>query len=277
MDHHDSTRRHLAAGAALLAGALGAACATAMNYGGTAGPRYAGGDLPAPAAGRDTIRVVTFNVKYSLRVDEAIHLLRTDAALRDADILLLQEMDEPGVRAVADSLRMSWVYYPASRHPRTGRDFGNAVLARWPIADDRKIVLPHLARFRRSQRAAVGATVLVAGLPVRAYSVHLATVIGNGPTERREQLAAVLDDAAAFPAVVIAGDFNSETVPDYAAERGYAWPSRGLPHTNAWWTFDHVLLRGLALAGDGSIGVRDAAGASDHKPVWVVLTTKDAN
>ncbi|MGH7646156.1 MAG: endonuclease/exonuclease/phosphatase family protein [Gemmatimonadales bacterium] len=267
--------RACAAGAVLLAGALGAACATALNYGGAAGPRYAGADFLAPAAGSDTIRVVTFNLKYSVRVNDAIGLLRTDAALRGADVVLLQEMDEPGVRAAADSLRMSWVYYPASRHPRTGRDFGNAVLARWPIVDDRKIVLPHLARFRRSQRAAVGATVLVGDLPVRVYSVHLATVIGNGPTERREQLAAVLDDAASYPAVVVAGDFNSETVPAYAADRGYAWPSRSLPHTNAWWTFDHVLLRGLALARDGSIGVSDAAGASDHKPVWAVLTTKD--
>ncbi len=258
----------------MLVGALGAACATASNYGG-AGPRYAGADLLAPIAGGDTIHVVTFNVKYAVRVQEAIQLLRADTALRDADIVLLQEMDEPGARAVADSLRMSWVYYPASRHPRTGRDFGNAVLARWPIADDRKVVLPHLARWRRSQRVAVGATVLVGDLPVRVYSVHLATMIGNGPTKRREQLAAVLDDAASYPAVVIGGDFNSESVAEIAAERGYAWPSRGLPHTNALWTFDHVLLRGLALARDGAIGVRDAAGASDHKPVWAVLTTRD--
>jgi endonuclease/exonuclease/phosphatase family metal-dependent hydrolase len=259
----------------LLAGTLGAACATAVNYGGPAGPRFAGADLLAPAAGDDTIRVVTFNVKYSERVQEAIALLRGDTALRRADVLLLQEMDEPGARAVADSLGMSWVYYPASRHPGTGRDFGNAVLARWPIADDRKIVLPHLARFRRSQRIAVGATVRLEGVALRVYSVHLATMIGNGPTERREQLAAVLEDAAPYPAVVIAGDFNSETVPDYAADRGYAWPSRGLAHTNAWWTFDHVLLRGLALVGDGAIGVSDARGASDHKPVWAVVTTKD--
>lgn len=261
--------------AVLLAGTFGAACATALNYGGPAGPRYAGADLLAPAAGGDTIRVVTFNVKYSERVQEAITLLRGDTALGRADVVLLQEMDEPGVRAVADSLGMSWVYYPASRHPRTGRDFGNAVLARWPIVDDRKVVLPHLARLRRSQRVAVGATVLVGDLPLRVYSVHLSTMIGNGPTQRREQLAAVLEDAASYPAVVIAGDFNSETVADIAADRGYAWPSRGLPHTNSWWTFDHVLLRGVALAGDGAIGVSEPAGASDHKPVWALLTTKD--
>ena len=273
--NHPFRARAIAAGAALVAGALVAACATALNYGGAPGPRYAGAGLLARPAGGDTIRVVTFNVKYSLRAHDAIHLLRSDTALRGADIVLLQEMDEPGARAVADSLRMSWVYYPASRHTGTGRDFGNAVLARWPIADDRKIVLPHLARWRRSQRAAVGATVLVAGLPVRVYSVQLATLIGNGPTARREQLAAVLDDAASYPRVLIGGDFNSATVAEIAAERGYAWPSRGLPPTNAWWTFDHVLLRGLTLAGDGVIGVRDAAGASDHKPVWAVLTVRD--
>ena len=55
-------------------------------------------------------------------------------------------MDEPGARAFADSLGFGYVYFPATLHPVTGRDFGNAVLSRFPIEDERKIVLPFLAR-----------------------------------------------------------------------------------------------------------------------------------
>lgn len=41
------------------------------------------------------------------------------------------------------ALGMSWVYYPAIFRHRSDKDFGNAVLSRWPIIADKKIVLPH--------------------------------------------------------------------------------------------------------------------------------------
>jgi len=105
--------------------------------------------------------------------------------------------------------------------------------------------------------------------PVRVYSVHLATMVGNGPNDRRDQLRTVLADADSFPTVLIGGDFNSETVPEIALPRGYLWPTRDLPHTDSFWTLDHVLLKGLTLAAPPAVGlVREIHGASDHKPVW---------
>jgi endonuclease/exonuclease/phosphatase family metal-dependent hydrolase len=178
-------------------------------------------------------------------------------------------MDDAGTRAIADSLALGYVYYPSTLHPATGRDFGNAILSRFPISEDRKVVLPHLARIRRTLRTAVGATILVGSRRLRVYSVHLATFVNNGPRARREQFAAILADAEAFPAVVIGGDFNSGSVPEIAVPLGYTWPTQHLGHTASFWSMDHMLFRGVALANASAIGmVRDIHGASDHKPVW---------
>ncbi len=250
---------------------LVAACSAARyNYTDALGPRYSGG-APAATAGRapDTLKVVAFNIEFALHVDRAIALIRGTAALRDPDFLLLQEMDEPGARAIAAALGMEYVYYPSTVHPATHRDFGCALLSRWPISDDRKILLPHLARPNRTLRTAVGATVRVGSRRIRVYSLHLATMLDNGPRARREQLAAVLADAQDYPLVIIGGDFNSGSVADIALPLGYEWPTHDLGRTRAFWDMDHVLLKGLGVPEDSASGlVREVNGASDHKPVW---------
>ena len=248
------------------------ACGRTFNHVEAAGPRYVRAAAPHDSVASAQLRVVSFNVKYAEQVDSAIALLQAEPWLSNADILFLQEMDEPGTRRIADAVGGGYVYYPATRHPSTGRDFGNAIVTRWPIEQDRKIILPHTARWVHTQRAAVGATVVVGGQRVRVYSLHLATLIANGPGSRREQLAAILADADSFPVVILGGDFNSETVPRLALEHGYAWPTRALPRTSGLWTFDHFLVKGLPAAGTASSGtVVSARGASDHLPVWAVL------
>jgi hypothetical protein len=91
--------------------------------------------------------VVCYNVKFAEDIKGTIALFHEHPAMRHADLVLLQEMDVPGVRKIAHALRMHYVYYPATINPQTDRPFGNAILARWPIEDDRKILLPHLGRF----------------------------------------------------------------------------------------------------------------------------------
>lgn len=258
------------AGAALAIAAT--ACARTYNHVEAAGPRYMRAAATHDSVASAQLRVVSFNVKYAEQVDSAIALLKAEPWLSNADVLFLQEMDEAGTRRIANAYGGSYVYYPATRHPGTGRDFGNAIVTRWPIEDDRKIILPHTARWVGTQRAAVGATLRIGDQRVRVYSLHLATLIANGPGSRREQLAAVLADADSFPVVIMGGDFNSETVPRLALEHGYAWPTRALPRTNGLWTFDHFLVKGLPAAGTASSGtVVSARGASDHLPVWAVL------
>jgi endonuclease/exonuclease/phosphatase family metal-dependent hydrolase len=256
--------------AALLLLAAGG-CAHARNYPDPYGPRFAGWHaLPDPDP---VLRVATFNVRWGREVGKAEGLLRSEPTLRDADILFLQEMGPRGVEELATRLGYDYVYYPAAWHPRAGQDFGNAVLTRWPLVEDVKLVLPELHRFRRMQRIAVGATVAIAGVPVRVYSVHLETMVAIEGPQRRHQVEAILADAARYPRVVVAGDFNNRNqVGRLLTRAGYTWLTEHVGPTEVIWSWDHVFVRGLALAGPGRVGsVRHTRGASDHRPVWAEL------
>lgn len=258
----------------MLAALLALGCRS-FNYASPSGPRYAVSEPPAPVPQAvspddvDSIRVVTFNVKFARHIDQAITLLRSTAALQNADIVMLQEMDEAGTIRIAAALTMSYVYYPASIEH--GRDFGNAVLSRWPIVADEKIVLPHHARFTGAQRIATAATITVRGVPLRVYSVHLATRMEIGPGARRDQVRAVLADAAAYPRVVIGGDMNSRGIGRTYRAAGFLWPTERNPRTHFLGNWDHIFLKGLAPGDSLGTGVvRDTIGASDHRPVWAL-------
>jgi endonuclease/exonuclease/phosphatase family metal-dependent hydrolase len=260
-----------AAAAAVLAGAfaVNSACSPALNYLDADRPRYAG-HFATPDAD-PAFRVVTFNVKFAREIDRAAHLLAEHEKLRGADIVALQEMDAEGTERIARALGMDFVYYPAIRHPGTGRDFGNAILSRWPLSDDRKLVLPYHSRFHDMQRIAVSATAATPLGPVRVYSVHLETPGGIAGVNRQRQAAAVVRDAERYPRVIVAGDFNSHAVGEVFQWYGFRWITRDLGRTISLFGWDHVFARGLDVV-QGSAGVvRDNRGASDHLPVWAVL------
>jgi len=257
--------------ALILAAACMPSCASAYNYMKPDGPRYAGG-LGVPTDPDPAIHVVTFNVAFGKHVDRAIEVLRQDP-LRGADVVTLQEMDAPGVEAVAEALDMNYVYYSVSRHPKTGRDFGNAILSPWPMEASRKILLPHPSRTRRQARAAVAATVRVDGLAVRVYSIHLGSPLGNSGSQRREQADVILADARSTrDPVILAGDFNSKGLGKYIQTHGFGWPTKSVGRTVGLFSFDHIFTRGLRLRDPRSAGVaREGPKASDHSPVWVEL------
>ena len=220
---------------------------------------------------RDTLRVISFNIEFALHVDSAIALLAADSVLRNGDVFLLQEMNEEGTARIADALGLWYVYYPAFFHFRTERDVGNAVLSRWPIVEDRKIVLPHVSRFVSTQRIATAATIRVGRTLVRVYSAHLGTMGDLGPAARRDQLRAILADAEPYPVVVLGGDMNDVAVGQVARGKGYAWPTQHGPATTRLGRLDHIFLKGLGAPDRGASGtVLDAGGASDHLPVWAV-------
>ena len=251
------------------------ACRTGINYPELAGPRFIGA-TPSPAADTSApLRIVSFNIKYAQRVDSAISVLTQETALRDADIILLQEMDETGTKQIADTLGMSFVYYPATFHLKHQKHFGNAVLSRWPIVADEKLVLPHIARFTRTQRIATAATVRVRDALVRVYSTHLGTPADVGPGARREQLSKILEDATRYERVVIGGDFNNHGVGKVARASGYAWPTEKGPRTVLVGRFDHIVFKGLVTPDSAAAGtVVNVRHASDHRPVWAVGVLK---
>jgi endonuclease/exonuclease/phosphatase family metal-dependent hydrolase len=257
---------------------LASACATAHNYLEADRPLYQGSFAPAAAERPvpDTLRVVTYNIEVGAHVKEATDVLRHRPELGQADVILLQEMDEPGVRAIAEALSLGYVYCPSSRHTKQERDIGNAILSPWPIEERWKVRLPHLARLSGHARSAVGARLRIGERGLRVYSLHLATLIGLSKRQRREQLEAVITHASASDEpVVIAGDFNGKDMAKHLSQRGFAWPTRGIGQTSTLlkFSFDHVLVRGLVPAADPGRGVlRDVPqGISDHFPVWTVL------
>jgi endonuclease/exonuclease/phosphatase family metal-dependent hydrolase len=228
----------------------------------------------SPHRSPDRLRIVTFNVQFAKHIDEAIRLLQSAEPLQGADVIALQEMDAPGTERIARALGMFYVYYPATVHPQTRRDFGDAVLSRWPIVADEKIILPHVARFEKTERIATGTTILVGDLPIRVYSMHLGTFVDVSGGSKRDQVRAILADASRYPRVIIVGDANSHGIGAVFREAGYLWPTEHNPKTTHFFNWDHVFAKGVTCGDNGSMAtgvVHDNLGASDHRPVWAVI------
>ncbi|HEX6105443.1 MAG TPA: endonuclease/exonuclease/phosphatase family protein [Gemmatimonadales bacterium] len=263
----------LALGGAMLLGGCAAPMANLLNE---TGPRFEG-QYAAPvarlAATDLPVRVVSFNIKFAREIDRAIEVLGSDS-LRGADVLALQEMDERGVERIARTLGLNYSYYPASIHPASGKYFGPAVLSRWPIERSWKLLLPHEGWTRGQRRTATAAVVRVQGMPLLVYAVHLETPVQISDAERRDQALAVVADAEAHEGpVVIAGDFNSEGIGTVLEARGYTWQTRRVGPTVAWFSWDHIFTRGVSrFPGSSSGVVREIRDASDHHPVWAVLS-----
>ncbi len=244
------------------------------NHSDADGPLFTGQYAPTDPLADDLI-VVSYNLRYGEELAAMVEAYRRDAPLPAADIILLQEMDEVGVAAVARELGYNYVYYPASV-AEDGDNFGNAILARWPISDPAKLILPGLHPLTGQQRTATRATVNVNGDPILVYSTHI-EVATAPPALRARQFAAIVDDIPADAArVIVGGDFNTVTNLGVEALAGQ-FAAAGLSHDTAALgpTFtrfglrpsatDHIFTRGLERL---DAGVLDGVTASDHFPVW---------
>ncbi len=226
------------------------------------------------------MRVVTWNIKFGREIDRAIVELKSRRELLAADVLLLQEMDESGTRRIADELGVDFAFAAAGAHPETGRDFGNAVLSRWPVGDLTEIELPHVARIAGQPRSATHVKLQIEGAGVSVYSVHTETVLLSH-RRRREQFSAFVDHIATLESdrpVIVGGDFNTtrrrdiDRLTSLMASAGVHPVTRRVGPTlrrfGVPFTLDHVFARGLTAL--DSRAVTDTT-ASDHRPVWVDL------
>ena len=263
--------------AALLVLVAAGACRTGRNYPDPAEPRYGGGPpVAALPAGKDTLRIVSFNIEYAKETRRAIRILRSAPTLRDADVVLLQEMNGPAAKMVADSLGMYYVYYPAIYNRIMRRDIGNAVLSRWPIVEDAKLILPSRSRYAKTQRVATATTIQVGSRRVRVYSTHFGTPADLGREGREAQLNAIIANAAAYPLVVIGGDMNSKEIGRVARDSGYVWPTDTIPKSNFAGRLDHFFVRGVAVTdSDGAGTARVPTAISDHSAIWIRIVLRD--
>ncbi len=153
------------------------------------------------------IKLVTYNIQYSLGKDGAYDLERIVETVREADIIALQEVarnrsqapdaDQPG--RIAELLPdFHWIYGPpvdldASVRDADGRvinrrfQFGNMLLARWPILSSRLLLLPRMRTYGRPnpQCGALEGVIDYPGGALRVYCVHLNYLNG---AERMAQL-----------------------------------------------------------------------------------------
>ena len=251
-----------------------AGCSPTTNLLNPTSPRFLGSFAPAPPDFRASpeLRIVSFNIKLSRRIDAAIEVLGTDS-LRGADVLALQEMDEVGVERIARALKLNYAYYPGSIHPVDDKYYGPALLSRWPIERSWKVILPHAGRIRHQRRTATGAMLRVRGQRVLAYAVHLETQLRISDHAREDQVAAIFRDAAGFTGpVVIAGDFNSQGIGPFLVRHGYRWVTKRVGPSIAFFSWDHIFVRHLSLTRSPGAGlVKNVRGASDHRPVWAVV------
>lgn len=247
------------------------ACRTGRNYPAVDAPRYSRPAPSAPSTRPDTLRVVSFNIAFAREVDRAIEVLR-EPGVRDADVLFLQEMDSAATDRIATTLGFGYVYHPAIFRTRSEHDFGNAVLSRWPIIDDAKIILPHTSRYAGTQRTATAATLRIDTLLIRVYSTHLGTPMDVSGGRRDDQLRAIIADAAPFPFAIIGGDMNTADIGKVATNASWQWTTRVGPHTTRFGRWDHIFVKGLHAPDTGATGtIMDVHGASDHRPVWSLV------
>ncbi len=143
----------------------------------------------------DTIKLVAYNIRFGLGLDQRVDLGRIAETVRDADIIGLQEVERfwkrSGMSDQPDILgkhlkEFYWVYFPAfdmdaSEREDDGtvlnrrRQFGPMVLSRWPIRSSRHIAFPKLGTVDRFNMN-MGAVECVIDTPsgsLRVYSVHL--------------------------------------------------------------------------------------------------------
>ena len=181
---------------------------------------------------------------------------------------------------MAKALRYNYVYYPASS--RRGRNMGNAIMARWPLTDTRKVILPYPNPVSGQMRIAVRATVPMKDKEVLVYSIHTMTY-PNLVSYRDAQVAAIAEDIGLGDRLVIAGgDFNTvsgrsiQRMIHQFAQIGLTRVSAAAGPTIAKLGFrpsaiDHIFTRGFSELESGKV---EDAEASDHFPVWVQLAVE---
>lgn len=250
------------------------ACSIEPNYLEPDWPRYEEDHAIVEPELGDVLRVVSYNLEFGREVGKAIAVL-DQAPLADADFILMQEMEHEGVDAIALEHELRYIYYPASQ--KNGRDWGNAILSRWPLLDVRKIRLPWADPFTNSRRIAVAARVELGETELLVYSTHTATPsLGLGA--RLDQMETILDDAGDAATVIIGGDLNTadpdsgDQVLELFADHDFTWASDDATGTGSAFgfdvTLDYVFARGLEASASGTF---DGDAGSDHKPIWVEL------
>ncbi len=218
-------------------------------------------------------RIGTFNIHAGRGTDGARDLTRTAAALRDMDLVALNEVQGPSLwqsgdqsQALGETLGMSWLFAPSESRWLHG-SYGNGMLSRLPVIAWQRI--PFARDGAKSYRNLVLTVVGCAGRRVNVVATHLDS---RDPQRRQAQLrvAGELFLSLAPPAVLL-GDMNTRS-DDPVLARLLTEPgvrdclAEGLP-SDVPRRIDWILARGAHSTAAGMVD----EGASDHPLFWADL------
>lgn len=200
--------------------------------------------VPAPDRAPDSIRAAVFNMEHGYRIREIAPFLRECPALRGADILFANEMDDGTERSgnidtaheLAKLLGYNYAYaleFIELVNPNDQKGYeGNALFSKWPIVRAEALYVPEGYNWYFDRQKRIGGRVAVlceldvAGRHIGAVCVHLEN--RTSPKMRAEQTRAILDRAKELFGdlpILVGGDFNSNAFEDSraSAEAYYAW------------------------------------------------------
>jgi len=234
------------------------------------------------AIARDSLVVLSFNIKKSEKIELAIEELKKFQRTTPIDIFLLQEMDEAGVKLIAETFRLNYLYFPIVHYKMRKQDIGNAILAKGTIRKPEKLILPNKKWVNgRKRHATVGEVSSGAG-KILVYSVHTETS-AMGRRKRMEQFDAILEHAGSqkeYSYIVAGGDFNTLYKKDAGTliqkfhSAGFHCANDSVVSTSKALfgliqpKLDYIFVRGFNSVSGGKI---DSSEASDHLPVFGVL------
>jgi len=231
----------------------------------------------------DEIKVVSYNIAKSKNIDSAIFEFQNKPELKNADLILLQEMDEQAVITISEALNLNYIYYPISHYPKGKRNAGNAILSTQHIENPQKILLPHHTFLGKGKRISCSAKIKLGEKTVAVHSVHLET-IKLKRKKRVEQLQEVLlhlynhDDKSDY--CIIGGDFNTMYKKDFTLmnkvleEHGFESNTLNIGKTGSVPLnilkpqLDHIYSKGFKQIDSGKC---EDCIASDHIAVWTTL------
>ena len=242
---------------------------------------------------------MTYNIHHAAGTDGKLDVARIADVIRrcEPDLVALQEVDAGtkrtgGVVQAEDLARLTGMYHaygPAMDFD--GGKYGNAILSRFRIVEQRTVPLPHTPGGRREPRAVLGVAVrLPDGRRIGFGSTHLDHT--REPSDRLAQARRINEHTrtVAVPAI-LAGDFNCTPGSAPMAELAKEWTlasggggDKGpaattsaaatqptFPSTRPTIAIDHVLVRPSRRWRVIETRVIDEPVASDHRPVVVKL------
>lgn len=241
--------------------------------------------LQAGAAEPVAIKMLTYNIHHGEGMDKKLDLPRIAEVIKrtEADLVVLQEVDKAttrskGVDQAAELGRLTGMHAAFGKAMAyAGGEYGEALLARWPLRDVTVHPLP--APSDHEPRCAISARVRVGeeGPEVLFAGTHLDHMTATVRLCQSEKLNASLAAAGPLPSI-LAGDLNAtpeapsiKVLLEHWTDASAQQPAPTFSSVEPRVRIDYVFYRPAERWRVVSSRVIDEPMASDHRPLLLTL------